>query len=138
MGFSRYYFQKQNFMLTKITDEINDDDLYHHVVALNKEVEGIANLKELADCREIIKINLTTAGTTRSADHEQIKKGSKLAILTPKGNDLIFAMARAYQMFCEDYRESVSLFHDLDEALAWLTNDNSDECKSLNSFVNNA
>ena len=111
MGFSRYYFQEYNFMLTKITGEINDDDLYHHVVTLNQESEGLINLKELADCREITKINLSTNGTTKNASYEKNKPGSRLAILTPKGNDLIFAMARACQMFSGDSRESVNLFH---------------------------
>lgn len=55
MGFTRHYFQEHTFMLTKITGEINDDDLSQHVVALNKETEGLTNLKELTDCREITK-----------------------------------------------------------------------------------
>jgi len=138
MGFSRHYFKEYNFMLTKINGEINDNDLSRHVVALNKETEGLINLKELADCREITKINLTTQGTTINASHEKNKPGSKLAILTPVDNTLIFAMARAYQMFSEDYRESVGLFHDLNEALVWLTDNNEPENKSLTLLINNA
>lgn len=138
MGFSRQYFQEFNFMLTKITGEINDKDLSHHVAVLNQEAKGLVNLKELADCREVTKINLSTQGTTYSASREKNKLGSKLAILTPKGNDLIFAMARAYQMFAEDFRESVHLFHDLHEALVWLADDNVLESKSLTSLVNDA
>ena len=136
MGFTRYYFQEYNFMLTKLAGEVNDNDLSHHVVALNQETEGLTSLKELADCREITKIKLSTQGTTDSAGHEKNKPGSKLAILTPKGNNLIFAMARAYQMFSEDFRESVRIFHDLHEAINWLSSDNVLEREALIDLVN--
>lgn len=138
MGFTRHYNQENNFMLTKVVGEINDEDLLHHVIALNKELEGLTNLKELADCREITKINLSTSETTTSANNEKNKEGSKLAILTPKGNDLIFAMARAYQMFSEDYREHVQIFKNYNEAIDWLTKDNSDETESINEYIKNA
>ncbi len=138
MGFSRHFIQKYNFMLTKITGEINDDDLSHHVGALNQETEGLTNLKELADCRGITKINLSTRGTTLNADREKNKPGSNLAILVPKENDMIFAMARAYQMFSENHRKSVEVFRDYSEAISWLTKDNSQEIDEINKFIKNS
>lgn len=136
MGFSIHYFQEYNFILTKITGEVDDGDLAYHVAALNQKTDGIINLKELADCREVTVVNLTTRGTTHSAGLEKNKPGSKLAILTPEGNDLVFAMARAYQMFSEDFRESVRLFRDLHEALEWLTDGDLLERKSLTALIN--
>ena len=138
MGFSRHFFQVHNFMLTKVIGEINDNDLSHHVDALNQETEGLTNLKELADAREITKVNLSTQGTILSADSEQNKPGSNFAILVPKENDLIFAMARAYQMFSENHRESVKVFRDYSEAISWLTKDNSQEMNEINEFIKNA
>jgi len=136
MGFKRHYFKQYNFMLTKISGEINDNDLSLHVEDMNQAADGLINLKELADCREITIINLTTQGTTNNASDENNKPGSKLAILTPVDNVMILAMARAYQIFSEDNRESVGLFQDFDEAMVWLTDDNAIEKKALTLLIN--
>jgi len=124
-------------MFTKIVGEITAQDLSSHVFALNEETEGIANLKELADCREITKINLSAQDVTNSACNEQNKCGSKLALLRSKESDLIYGMINAYRMFAEDHREEVRVFTDLQEALSWLAENNL-EIESLSKFVNNA
>jgi len=138
MGFTRHYFDDLNFVLTKITGAINDNDLAMHVDALNKESKGKTNLKELADCRAITKINLTSQGTAINASNEKPKPGSILAILVPKDDEMIFAMARAYQMFSEDYRKSVYIFRDYHNALNWLSNDCLEEANALDTFISSA
>jgi len=138
MGFTRHFSKELNFLLTKATGEINDSDLASHVKALNKATEGLVNVKGFADCRAITKINLTTQGTILSASMEENKPGSQIVILVPENNDHIFGMARAYQMFCEDYCEEVRIFRDYDEAITWLANDDSHEKKALSDFINNA
>lgn len=122
-------------MLSRVVGEIDDGDLAQQVIALNQAVKGVVGLRELADCRGITEINLSTGGTTASAKNEQDKPGSRLAILVPEGNDLVFGMARAYQMFSESFREAVHIFYDLDEALLWLANNNGAEHKVLSSHV---
>jgi len=137
MSIYRYYSSECNFVLSNLFGEINDGELAQHVSQFNKESEGIVGIKELADCREIIKINLSVHGTTLTASHEQNKPGSNLAILVPENNDMIFAMARAYQMFAEDFRESVKIFKDYNEALNWLTKNNVQEINAINEFIKN-
>ena len=124
-------------MLTEITGEIDDNDLLSHVIALNTETAGVVNLRELADCRGITNVNLSTHGTTVSASNEQNKPGSKGVILVPEGNEIVFAMARAFQMFCESYRDEVKILQDYDEAVAWLANDDKKDIEALNEFINN-
>ena len=76
MGFSRHYFKDYNFMLTKISGEIDNNSLSQHVIDVNNEAEGISNLKELADCREITSVKLlSTQTTTMSAGNEKNKPG---------------------------------------------------------------
>ena len=62
----------------------------------------------------------------------------RLAILIPKDNKAAYGLARAYQMFSEEKREAVNIFHNLDEALVWLTADNTEEKEALISFMNNS
>lgn len=122
-------------MLTTMIGALRDDDLAHHVTAVNEETRGVQNLKELADGRRIKDIGLTTQGTRYSASLEIKKPGSNLAILIPEGDDMTFAMARAYQMFSMDFRASVKIFHDLEEAMIWLVDDEV-ERKTLTSLIN--
>ena len=139
MGFSTHYFKDLSFFLTKVSGDISDDDLIQHIVSLNKETKELLILKELSDCRKINSVtSLSTQATILAADIEQEKLCSKLAILVPKDNDVIYGMARAYQMFSEDKRGSVSLFSDFDEALMWLSENNIEEKELLISFINNA
>lgn len=125
-------------MLTKLTNEISDNDLLRHVIALNNETEGLKDLKELADCREITKVNSSSQGIINCAEHEIKKHGSKLAILVPQKSSYVFVMARAYQIFSDEYRESVNVFSSIDEALIWLTNDNEAEIETLTLLINSA
>ena len=138
MGFSRNYLKPYNFVLTKITGDINDAELLQHVKALNRETRGISELRELADCRELTSVSaLTAQGTTLAASAEEYKPGSLGVILVPKEKEAIYGMARAYQMFAEEHRESVMISRDLDEALNWLTKDNSAETEVLRAFIDN-
>jgi uncharacterized protein YpmB len=138
MGFSRHYYKDYNFLLSKISGDINGKMFMQEVMELNKEAEGISNLKELADCREITNVKLlSTQMTTMSAGSEKDKPGSKLAILIPKDNNAVYGLANAYRMFAEDHRESVKLFRELQEALIWLS-DSDLEAKSLSALVNSA
>ena len=137
MGFSRHYLKDNNFMFTRITGEVNDQNLRQHVIDLNRESEGISDLRELADCTGIKSMeNLTVKGTSGCADLENNRPNSLLAILVTD-SALLYGMARAYQAFSEDRRESVQIFKDKNEALAWLANDDA-EIEVFNKFINNA
>lgn len=136
MGFSRHYFKEFNFLFTNITGEVNDSDLASHVVAINNETRGLVNVKGFADCRDVTKVNFTTQGTILSATNEENKPGGKIAMLVPENSTLIFAMARAYQMFCEEQFDAVRIFYDFEEALTWLIDDDLHEIKALNDLIN--
>ncbi len=138
MGLSRHYFKDNNFLLTKVSGDINGKILMQYIIDTNKETDGISNLKELADCREITSVkSLSTQIISDSAESETNKPGSKLALLVPKDSDVIYAMANAYRMFAEDHRESVKIFKELEEALSWLSGSDQ-EAESLCALVKSA
>ncbi len=137
MGFSRHYLKDHRFMFTKISGEVNDQNLVQHVIDLNKETEGISDLRELADCREISSLEkLTVQGTATSGDTERDRPDSLLARLVTDST-LLFGLARAYQTFAENKRKSVEIFKDIHKALTWLANEDH-EVEVLNNFINNA
>ena len=134
MGFTRYALTDYNFILTKVVGDIADIDLLEHVQLLNGETQGLKNLLELADCRDITSMDrITVQGTVDSSQAEINKPGGLLALLITD-SPLMFGMARAYQTFAAHKRQNVEIFKDLDEALAWLTDD-ADVHESLKKFV---
>ncbi|MCP4631401.1 MAG: hypothetical protein GY855_00635 [candidate division Zixibacteria bacterium] len=137
MGFQRHFLKQDNFILSKASGELNDQDLMQQVVSLNRETEGVSDFRELSDCRDLKSLEkLTVHGTTQCAQAEENRSESLLAILIADSN-LHFGMARAYQMLAEENRKAVKIFTDLHEALAWLAKD-SQEIEVLKNFVNNA
>jgi hypothetical protein len=124
MGFSRHWLHDQAFVLTKVSGAINTSSLMEHVLALNEESTDIENLRELADCRELTDVSaLSVSGVTQASAREVKKPGSRLVILVPKESPVVYGLARAYEMFAADSRESVIVSTNLDEALRWLKAD---------------
>jgi len=120
MGFSVYFNQKNHFVLTRLSGDIDNNNLRNHVLNLNKLTEGISELREIADCRNIENISyLTVEGTKIGAELESNKLGSLLAIVVPD-SPLFYGMARVYQTFSGNHREAVNLFYNIRDALAWL------------------
>ena len=134
MSFSRHFLTQHNFLLTKVENEIDDEQLMQHVLTLNKEAKDITCLRELADCRHLKSVEkLTVQGTTECASQEINKPGSLLAILVPD-SPVIYGMARAYQMFSEDHRKAARVFNNLNDAIKWLS-DNENELEIFMDFI---
>ena len=122
-------------MFTKISGEVNDQNLRQHVVDLNRETEGIYDLRELADCRDIQDMrHLSAQGTADCAQIENKRPNSLLALLVSESS-LLFGMARAYQAFSQDRRKDAQIFKNLDDALVWLSSDEK-EIEILKDFIN--
>jgi hypothetical protein len=135
MGFSHHFLLDPNFLVTKMSGELDDDLLLKHVMDLNDEAKWMTNLKELADCRNITNLDkLTTQGTVTAASAEHDKPDSKLAILVTDSS-LLYGLARAYQMQAEIHRQEVRIFNTLVEAITWLA-DNDHEVKVFSDFFN--
>lgn len=133
----RCYNKTCNFLYTRLSGALTSNDLLQHVQDINQEYTGIPNLLELSDCRGLTSVEmLSTSDTIAIARSETDKPGSKLAIVTPKDQDSIFGLARAYQMSSEAHRESVNVFRDLDEALNWLTDNDTSKKSALISYIN--
>lgn len=119
----RHYKPQSRFTHVLIMGELTNDQLRDHVLAYNEEAADRKALLELADCRILEDISTLTAGgcvkSTGLEEHQPRATGGKLAILVR--NELQFGMARAYSMAASNYRESVNVFYELDDALAWLS-----------------
>ncbi len=139
MPFERRYCPEQRFMLTTLGGRIDDDDLMDHVLALNEQTAGIEGLLEFGDCAGVKDIDsLSVRGTTRCAEREAVKPGSRLVIYVPPNDPLTFGLARAYQAFAEDKRDAVRGCSSVDEALTWLTQGNEEKMTAIRRFMEEA
>ncbi len=135
MGFHRYFLKQNNFILSKVSGQLNDQDLMQQVISLNRETKEMPDFRELSDCSNLESIEeLTVQGTTRCAQTENSRSESLLAILITDSK-LHYGMARVYQMLAEENRKTVKIFTDLHKALAWLAKDKQ-EIEVLKNFVN--
>lgn len=134
MGFSRHYLKECNFMLTKISGEVNDQNLRQHVIDLNRETEGISDLRELADCRDIRDMKRLSAQVTADCGHLENNRPYSLLALLINDSKLLFGMARAYQTFSQDRRKDTQIFKNLNDALSWLARDEK-EIEILKDFI---
>ncbi len=136
MGITMHYLKEYNFILSKLSGEINDQNLREYVLAFNKKTRGIPNLRELADCREIENLeNMTVRGATSISQDVENHPDSIIAILV-NDSTLLYGMARSYQMFQYEKRKAAEIFKDIDEALSWLS-DNDSEIEEFKKFVEN-
>ena len=109
MSITRHYLQDKNFMMTRITGNLNDNILMEHVNELNRMTLGLSNLRELADCRKITGADgLTVQGTADCAKTELDRPESLLAILV-NDSTLLYGMARAYHTFSEEKRKRIQV-----------------------------
>ena len=113
---------------------VNDHDLLAHVQNLNDLSQSRCHFNELADCRLVDDLSLlSTDGARISATSEEKKEGSKLAILV-NDSPLVYALARAYEMFAEDKRQDIEIFLCESAALEWLGY-NEEEVESIKEII---
>ena len=109
-----------NFVHTRVSGDLDDDQLERHVQAMNTEAATRNALLELADCRDLKNVDrLNVTGAISAATLEQGQPrtiGGRLAILVPD-NPVIFGLARAYASIACLHRETAHVCQDLREAL---------------------
>ena len=102
---------------------ITDRDLFSAYEALYSDPEHRVGMDELADCRAVERLDVTTGGlvslaaaTARLLDgHAQTWR---VAIVAPA--DVVFGTARMYESFRAESPEQVQVFRDRREAEEWL------------------
>ena len=136
MSIERRWFAQQTFVVTTVRASLDNHALLEHVEDMNRECAGITGLKEVADCRALTDVEqVSVSGITQACLREKKKPGSKLVILVPPHSPVMYGLARVYQMFASDSRDSVKVFTDIDDAMRWLEPDEKNR-RSLLEFLN--
>ena len=109
-------------VFTKATGVLTDDDLVGHKQNLLRDPGFKPGMVELSDVRGVERLEVTPEGirgfvTQDKADADRLR-GFKLAIVASQ--DVVFGMARMYQMLTAENPLNVNVFRDMEKARVWL------------------
>jgi len=114
--------EERNLVLTVASGTLYDADVMQHKAALRDDPRVTPDIKELSDVRGIEQLDVTETGIRQmirfDRDAAASTGGHTLAIVATE--DIIFGMARMYEMLTEQNVRSVQVFRDIDEATRWL------------------
>lgn len=114
-----YKHPERNFAFATFRGNIDNISLKNFILTYNETLVESPCL-ELVDLRELAGVDgLTVKGTIEASKHLKSNPGSKLAILIPESN-LIYGMARAFQVLSEHRRSGVEIFKEKEAAIRWL------------------
>jgi len=97
---------------------VTDRELLAHVRALTIDPRFVRNLHQLADLRDVTDVEVTAATIRKMASLNPCGDGSRRAVVVT--SDLLFGMARMYQILRDEPTDELEIFRTLDDALRWL------------------
>jgi len=97
---------------------VTDRELLAHVRALTIDPRFVRNLHQLADLRDVADVEVTAATIREMANLNPYGDGSRRAVVVT--SDLLFGMARMYQILRDEPTDELEVFRTLDDALRWL------------------
>jgi hypothetical protein len=105
-------------VLTRGWDVLTDDDVHIHASTLARDPRFHPRFAQLADLRDVTRIDVTPAGVRKLAALNPFGDGSQRAIVASM--DVVFGISRMYESLSEKPDQKVRVFRDLDLALDWL------------------
>ena len=107
---------------TTVTGRLDDQDLLAHKRALLADPRFTVGMKELSDIRQCEQMDVTPQGIAAAAsfdsDHSSELRAHRLGLLVP--TDLVFGLARMYEMSTDGNTGGVMVFRTEEDALRWL------------------
>ena len=97
---------------------LTDDELLAHVRALTVDPRFARNFHQLADLRDVADVEVTALTIREMARLNPYGKGSRRAVVVT--SDVLFGMARMYQILRDEPTDEMEIFRKLDDALRWL------------------
>ena len=124
MPINFYPNQEEGYFVSKFTGDLTDDELLNSYKAYFDSVEWLPLSKEVVDLSELDSTDVTSGGMERLArliENLLIVRGIAsyhTAVYAP--HDLGFGLSRIYEAMATGSPESVMVFRQLSEALAWI------------------
>ncbi len=135
MEIIRQYDQDKKLMVVHFPAVVTDASLLQFIRALNTQVEGIDDLRQLSICTGIKDVSqLTFDGVAQCASDENSRHESKLAILVAN-ESIVHVFSLTYKYFANWKRKEIRLFSRARDALKWIASDENEFAILNNKLV---
>lgn len=108
----------RSLVLSRAWDVLTGADLIRHARTLAADPGFKPHFSQLCDMRDVTEIRTDAEGIREVAALNPFGAGSRRALVV--GSDVVFGMARMYQILNETSPDEFEIFRDVDEALKWL------------------
>ncbi len=109
---------RSRIVFTDAHGALTDADVIAFQERLRNEPDFEPDFGQLADCREIEAVDMTTEGVEEAARRSPFSEGARRAIVVR--SDLTFGMARMFEALRHEAPDEVHVFRDVADALRWL------------------
>ena len=97
---------------------LTDRELLAHAHALTVDPHFAPNFHQLADLRDVTDVQITSATIKEMVRLNPFWAGARRALVIT--NDVLFGMARMYQILKDESPDELQIFRNMDDALQWL------------------
>lgn len=108
----------QRMIFSSATGVLTDDDLLTHQDRVTNDPGFDPTFSQLWDFRHVSDVEVTNATLQELAGARSFRAGAKRAVVAPK--DVLYGMARMFQMLHGEAPEDLRVFRSIDEARNWL------------------
>ena len=108
----------RSLVLTRGWDVVTDRELLAHVRALAADPRFARNFCQLADLRDVTDVQVTAATIKEMVRLNPFWAGARRALVVT--SDVVFGMARMYQILRDESPDELEIFRKMDGALQWL------------------
>jgi len=111
----------RRIIISEATGALTDEDVLRYTEWVRSD-PALREFDMLMDLRAVAKVEVTPEGLRESAllipSASEAEERYRIAIVA--GSDLVYGMARMYEMLREGAVGEVRIFRDMEEAKAWL------------------
>ena len=97
---------------------MTDRELLTHVRALTIDPRFSRDFRQLVDLRDVTDVQITASCIREMARLNPYGAGARRAVVVT--NDVVFGMARMYQILSDESPDELQIFRKVDEGLEWL------------------
>ena len=108
----------RSLVLSRGWDVLTDGELLAHVRALTIDPRFVRKFHQLADLRDVVDVEVTASTIREMARLNPYGVGSRRAVVVT--SDVLFGMARMYQILRDQPADELEIFRKLEDALRWL------------------
>ena len=108
----------QSLVLSRGWGLVTDRELLAHVHALTADPRFARSFRQLVDLRDVTDVQVTASTIREMVKLNPFGAGARRAVVVT--NDVVFGMARMYQILTDESPDELRIFRKVDDALQWL------------------